>query len=326
MKGVVTDIRGKYAAVLDETGSITRVRDLGYAIGEEITLPVVNGRSVIPKRPVYRVLAAAAGVILALNISAGVAYALPYGTVSVDVNPSIEYTINCFDYVLDVQAVNDDGQEILSQLDTKRLKHHRIDDAVVLTVEQIEREGYFEKEDASVLIATGAKSEAHAERLAASLQDRVNDDLDLPTRGISVSPSDVARAHQAGTTAGRQWEREQVPSPRPEEQPAVPAGPTPDMLPSQGPSATQNDRQEEGQPTAPDDGSSPAMPEPPKEGGPSFDPFEEEKRAGDLPPASPDFSESASAPESGRDAARPDQPPQGGAEGPDRTDPHGPQG
>ncbi len=217
MKGVVTDIRGRYAAVLDETGSVTRIRDRGYAIGEEIEF--TDEKPVAVKRSVCRIAAAAAVLLAILNIGAGVAYAVPYGTVSVDVNPSIEYTVNIFDYVLSVKGVNADGEAILSELDTRSLRHHRIDDAVVLTVEQIEKDGFFEKDGANVLIAAGTKNESHSVRLASSLEERINNDLDLPTHSISVEPADVERAHEAGTTAGRQWEKEQNvgPSPKPEQ-------------------------------------------------------------------------------------------------------------
>lgn len=66
---------------------------------------------------------------------------MPYGTVSLEGEPSIEYTINCFDYVLRVRAVNDEGETVLGAMDLKTVRHHRVDDAITATMEQIEQGG-----------------------------------------------------------------------------------------------------------------------------------------------------------------------------------------
>ena len=36
MKAVIVDLQGKYAAALDETGSVVRIPDAAYRIGQEI--------------------------------------------------------------------------------------------------------------------------------------------------------------------------------------------------------------------------------------------------------------------------------------------------
>ena len=38
MKAVIVDLQGKYAAALDETGSVVRIPDAAYRIGQEIEL------------------------------------------------------------------------------------------------------------------------------------------------------------------------------------------------------------------------------------------------------------------------------------------------
>ena len=62
-----------------------------------------------------------------LTLGGFAGYRAPAGVVSLDVNPSIEYTINCFDRVLDITAVNEDAQAIVGQLDENALLFRPVD-------------------------------------------------------------------------------------------------------------------------------------------------------------------------------------------------------
>ena len=59
--------------------------------------------------------------------------------VSLDVNPSLQYTLNRLGLVLSVEAVNGDGDEILAEVGT--LSNRSIEDAIVITVRQITEDG-----------------------------------------------------------------------------------------------------------------------------------------------------------------------------------------
>ncbi len=209
MNGVVVDIKGKQAALLTEDGTVRKVPDRGYAIGDTIFW---QQGEIVPARRILRYAATAAATLIAvMGIGAGTAYAVPYGTVSIDVNPSIEYTVNIFDYVLSVKGVNEDGEAILAELDAKTLKHHSITQAIETTLQEIESEGYFKKEGANVLIAVAAPSSSYSERLRSDLERKASEEMELSTRSVTVTPEDVNRAHENGTTAGRLWEQEQAP-------------------------------------------------------------------------------------------------------------------
>ncbi len=135
MEAVVLEIREKKAAVMTKDGRVIRVKDKGYEVGQNISLS-----SGISQMRSYRRLVpyAAAAAILFMSIGSGTyAYCMPYGTVSLDVNPSIEYTINRFDRVLSASGVNDDGSVILDELDKKDILHKNIDVAIDNTLKQI---------------------------------------------------------------------------------------------------------------------------------------------------------------------------------------------
>ena len=103
MKAVIVDLQGKYAAALDETGSVVRIPNAAYRIGQEIELHRVPSARLNMRR---KIAATAAAAILVLGLGSGTAYALPCGTVSLDAASSIEYTVNCFNYVLDVKGAD----------------------------------------------------------------------------------------------------------------------------------------------------------------------------------------------------------------------------
>ena len=134
MKALIVDIKGKYAAALTANGMVQRIPDNKYTVGDEVNLAEIIPIRRPPKpaaRIIRRVAVVAAAIVTLTALGLGTAYAVPCGTVSLDGNPSIEYTINCFDYVLDVKALNEDGKNVLAELGESSLRHHKIDDAVV---------------------------------------------------------------------------------------------------------------------------------------------------------------------------------------------------
>ena len=182
MKVVIVDLKGKYAAALTEEGEVRRIVNNSYEIGQEIELydiQEVRQPRIVP-RVIRRVAAVAAAIIILMIGTIGTAYAIPYGTVSLESDPSIEYTINCFDYVIGVKALNEDGETVLSEIGDGKLKHHKIDDAVKTTVEQIKKDGYLDEEDKGISINASTGNDQHSEHLQQDLDDRVHQDMGIP--------------------------------------------------------------------------------------------------------------------------------------------------
>jgi hypothetical protein len=127
------------AAILSDDGIVTKVKNKNYTIGQVIEMK--NKKIHITKKLALGI-ASAAALFLTTGIGAW-AYTTPYSYVSLDVNPSIEYTLNRFDRVIDVKAVNDDGQVIMDQIDISELDNKSIEDAILATVNQISQDGYF---------------------------------------------------------------------------------------------------------------------------------------------------------------------------------------
>ena len=203
MNGVIVDLVDGQAAALCDDGRVVKLQDAGYSLGQIVEVHERRRRSPLWLR--WASTAAAAALLLT-GAGGSIAYAMPYGVVSMDVNPSLEYTINRFDYVLRVEGVNEDGKELLDQLDTSRLVHRPIGDALEASVQQLEEGDWLGGESDEILISAGTKQPAHAEKLVSILKNDLNGKREgLEVRAVTVSEADIETAHREGMSAGRHW-------------------------------------------------------------------------------------------------------------------------
>lgn len=205
----IVELRGRYAAALTEDGRFVRVRNRNYMVGQ--TVRVSFSRPQTDRRTRTGALAAMAAGFLLLLLGGFKGYQTPVGVVSLDVNPSIEYTINCFDRVLSIDAVNASGAVILEQMDRASLVYLSIGDAVEQTIETLRKNGYLELESENdVLLSASSYSERHAGRLTELLNSRVAQQQDLTVTSVSVTSGEVQKAHALGTSAGKLFIIEQL--------------------------------------------------------------------------------------------------------------------
>jgi hypothetical protein len=198
---VIVEIRGSYAAALTKGGEYIRVPNEEYALGQRISLPGTVRTA--HKRARLTAFATAAAAFLLL-FGGFTSYVTPVGVVSLDVNPSIEYTINCFDRVLNVYAVNDDASRILAGMDEQALRFCSVDEAVEKTILQLRESGYLTQgTENDVVLSASSYAYRHAERLAERLSARVGQQSDLTVYSVSVERNEVQNAHALGTSAGK---------------------------------------------------------------------------------------------------------------------------
>ena len=174
MKAVIVDLQGKYAAALDETGSVVRIPNAAYRIGQEIELHTVPSARLNMRR---KIAATAAAAVLVLGLGSGTAYALPCGTVSLDAASSIEYTVNCFNYVLDVKGADEEAETVLSEIGKTNLRHRPITQAIETTVEQIREDGWLDEEGSSLQIRAEGRTERYSEQLQKQLDAELAGDI-----------------------------------------------------------------------------------------------------------------------------------------------------
>ena len=99
-----------------------------------------------------KIALAACAVLIALGIGGGAyVYNTPSAYVGIDINPSIELGVNCFDYVVSAEGVNEDGATLLSQTS---LTGMRYEDAIQALDDALEASGYLTNDAAvSVTVA-----------------------------------------------------------------------------------------------------------------------------------------------------------------------------
>lgn len=203
MKAVIVEIRGETAAALGRDGTVFKVKNRAYAVGQTIDVR----RGVRSIRRQIAVLAAAAAAVF-LIVGAGIfTYAAPYSMVSLDVNPSLQYTLNRLGLVLSVEAVNGDGDEILAEVGT--LSNRSIEDAIVITVRQITEDGYFDgDEPGGIVIAASSRDEGEARRLAENVRETAisvtrESEKDVVVAALTVGQDQVEQAKELGVSPGK---------------------------------------------------------------------------------------------------------------------------
>jgi len=202
MNAYILEINGRHAAALTEDGRFVRVKNKNYFVGQSVQL---NERKTEKKQRVhYSALASMAAGFALLLFGGFAGYNAPVGVVSLDVNPSIEYTINCFDRVLAIEGVNEDGSRIISEMNSENLINQPVDEAVEATILQLRESGYLaEQSENDVVLSASALTLTHANALANRLEQLVMQQEDLQVTSVSVSKSEVQQAHALGTSAGK---------------------------------------------------------------------------------------------------------------------------
>lgn len=127
-------------------------------------------------------------------------------TIGIDVNPSIELTINKNEKVLDVIANNDDAKIILEGMD---LSGSNINVAVNALIGSMVRNGYIDELTNSILISVDNPDSAESERLRQKIVDELNsfinsgNNISVVSQSISSNSDAEALAKQYGISVGK---------------------------------------------------------------------------------------------------------------------------
>lgn len=164
------------------------------------------------------VMAAAACLLLVFGGGFGVnAYRANYAvasTVSLEVNPSIQITVNEKERVLDVKALNKDGEIVIGDMD---FSGSDIDVAVNALIGSMLRNGYLNELANSILISVDNEDPAKGTALQEELTKEVNDLLAsdgflgaVLSQTITEKSSLQQQADQYGITLGKAQLIEQI--------------------------------------------------------------------------------------------------------------------
>ena len=125
------------------------------------------------KRAAFRGFAAAFACLAVILVCAGLSrrlYFTPAAYIDIDVNPSIELTVNRMGRVIGSSAHNDDGAELLEETD---LSSSGYGEAVERLLGAMAADGYFEK-DSQIFITVQADESGWEESILSGLREAVD--------------------------------------------------------------------------------------------------------------------------------------------------------
>lgn len=127
-----------------------------------------------------------------------------YAYMSIDVNPSIELAVNDDLEVLKMEAYNNEGKQIISEL--KNWKHQEVSLVTSNIIEEIKEQGYFQNHD-EVIISTvyDDKKEIKVEKKLEANIEQIEEKVKKENIHLTVvqgTKKDRTAAHKQGVTTG----------------------------------------------------------------------------------------------------------------------------
>nr|MCR5387906.1 hypothetical protein [Lachnospiraceae bacterium] len=194
---------GKNAVALKRGGEFIKIKNNNYTIGQEIDVRRSNSNIIRMSR---RLSAAAAALVLVIG---GAAYGnalwnSPVSYVSLDINPSIEYSLNALDRVIEVEGVNDDGVAIAESLGNE-IKNKEITDAISLTVEALATENYITVDEQNyIVIGVYSEKGNHLDSVKSKVDSYVPDEeKTLSVSTIAITKEVKEASEDMGISAGK---------------------------------------------------------------------------------------------------------------------------
>ena len=208
MKAVVLEIKEKWAAVLCEDGVIRKVKKGNFKVGDSFDFEAENHKKVVSIGSLRRNMVGSAAALFL--IVAGVAGTYSYNNVlacsyvSLDINPSIEYTLNRQDKVVAVKGLNNDGQEIADEL--LSVRKTTLKEALKETKQLLTQKNYLKSGSSEdVLIDISANNSARTDALKKEALSVFGTELTKGELNLVLTESDLKehkRANSLGISTG----------------------------------------------------------------------------------------------------------------------------
>ena len=215
MKAVVLEAKNGHSAVLLENGTIERVSG-EYEVGRTVEL-----REVAPKKrrgklhsfPVAgRIAAAAAAAVIVVSGTGTMYYETAYACtfVSVDVNPSIEFSLNRRDQVIGVEPKNEDAEPIVAMLLENDVKGDTLVEAISKTKEAVKELDFGDYSiGETYLVDITSDSDARMAKLSREVEEAFREEIRLDGEEtpqmvvVTSTVEDRKTAQSLGISTGR---------------------------------------------------------------------------------------------------------------------------
>lgn len=202
MKAVIVDLNGNDAVALREDGRFEKIKNKSYAIGQEILM-----QPQVIHFPKQAAIAASAAIVIAACGGMGTyTWSNPISYVSLDINPSITYSLNAFNRVIAANGMNDEGAAIVDMIGAS-IKNKDITTALTITVEQLSTEAYIDSENTNyMIIGVYSDKDDKASSLMSTVDEFTANTVTVETCSITtvnVSKEIKDSADSYGISAGK---------------------------------------------------------------------------------------------------------------------------
>ena len=143
--------------------------------------------------------------VLVLLICFGFYYNNPTSYVSLDINPSILLSVNRFDKVVKVEALNDDASKVISDL---KLYNTDVTDAVNKIVNEANELGYVKDEEEAILVSTYCDNTEKQDKLQQKIHKNLEDNLNKNGIGsliidMTLTNEDALKMNEYGVSEAK---------------------------------------------------------------------------------------------------------------------------
>ncbi|MCR4586922.1 MAG: hypothetical protein K5682_00815 [Lachnospiraceae bacterium] len=210
MKAVVLEVRDGVSVVLKKDGTYEKINK-AYQVGREIEVgsgKVKHFRSAGRRKRTtawMRGIAAAAIVALAGTLFySQTAYAVSY--VTVDTDSSVEFSLNAMNRVIEVNAVDESGEELAKQLNEAGVRGKTLTDALEKTTFYLEEQESLSEDNREMLVSVTAEKANRREELSREVA-LYAESSDLEMEVYEATPRERHEAREHNMSTGR-YERE----------------------------------------------------------------------------------------------------------------------
>ena len=202
MKAVVLEIKENWAAVLCEDGVVRKIKKGKLSVGDSLDISPESRGKILSLGSFRRYIAGSAAALFLLTAGAGGVYSYnnvwACSYVSLDINPSIEYTLNRQNYVIKVKGLNEEGQGIVDELMKTSLHHATLEEALEQTKLILSQKKYLNSDTGEyVLINVSANNDRRMnilqkEALSAFSTEQTQGKLNLVLTGSTLKEHKTA--------------------------------------------------------------------------------------------------------------------------------------
>ncbi|MCI8637762.1 MAG: hypothetical protein HFG41_01100 [Coprococcus sp.] len=183
--------------IKESFGSIHAEEELKNSTREFLVRKTRGYTKAVRRKSRYHVCAAVCACLMFLLFGGRWLYFTPTAEISIDINPSIELSVNRFDRIIAVNGFNDAGREIMEALD---IKHKTYTEAVGQIMDNEQVEALLSGNEIMTITVTGSDGK-QSSKILSGLRACTNGHKN--THCYRASSEDASAAHEMGLSCGR---------------------------------------------------------------------------------------------------------------------------